>query len=82
MEALRERARPAHRCRRHRSLKLDSKTTKLVTKKAYDAYGKLTATTPSTAAPARLGYAGQYTDAETGFQYLRARYMTRPRGSS
>jgi RHS repeat-associated protein len=38
----------------------------------YDPYGKLTASTGSVTNP--FGYAGQYTDAETGFQYLRARY--------
>jgi RHS repeat-associated protein len=38
----------------------------------YDAFGKLTASTGSVTTP--LGYAGQYTDAETGFQYLQARY--------
>ena len=38
----------------------------------YDAYGKLTASTGSVTTP--LGYAGEYTDAETGFIYLRARY--------
>jgi RHS repeat-associated protein len=36
----------------------------------FDAYG--TATTTGTTTP--FGFAGQYTDAETGFQYLRARY--------
>ncbi|HUP70392.1 MAG TPA: RHS repeat-associated core domain-containing protein [Acidimicrobiales bacterium] len=39
---------------------------------SYDAYGKTTSSTGSARTP--LGYAGQYTDAETGFQYLRARY--------
>src|SRR6266567_5691689 len=38
----------------------------------YDSYGKVTASTGSVSNP--FGYAGQYTDAETGFQYLRARY--------
>jgi RHS repeat-associated protein len=38
----------------------------------YDAYGKLAGSTGSISNP--FGYAGQYTDAETGFQYLRARY--------
>ncbi len=36
----------------------------------YDAYGTVT----STGTLSHLGYAGQYTDAETGFQYLQARY--------
>ena len=38
----------------------------------YDPYGNLTGSTGTTTTP--LGYAGQYTDAETGLQYLRARY--------
>jgi RHS repeat-associated protein len=38
----------------------------------YDPYGKLSGSTGTVSTP--LGYAGQYTDAETGFQYLRARY--------
>lgn len=38
----------------------------------YDAYGTSTSTSGSVSTP--LGYAGQYTDSETGFQYLRARY--------
>jgi RHS repeat-associated protein len=38
----------------------------------YDSYGKVTGSTGSVSNP--FGYAGQYTDAETGFQYLRARY--------
>jgi RHS repeat-associated protein len=38
----------------------------------YDPYGRLAASTGSITNP--FGYAGQYTDAETGFQYLRARY--------
>jgi len=38
----------------------------------YDPYGTLTASTGSVTTP--FGYAGQYTDAETGLQYLRARY--------
>lgn len=37
---------------------------------SYDAYGKST----TTGATTPLGFAGQYTDSETGFQYLRARY--------
>ena len=39
----------------------------------YDAWGRVTATTGNPAAT-RLRYAGQYTDPETGYQYLRARY--------
>jgi RHS repeat-associated protein len=38
----------------------------------YDAFGNLGARTDTATTP--FGYAGQYTDAETGFQYLRARY--------
>jgi RHS repeat-associated protein len=38
----------------------------------YDAWGKVTSHTGS--ATTNLQYDGQYTDAETGFQYLRARY--------
>jgi RHS repeat-associated protein len=37
----------------------------------YKPYGKLDA---STGTVSRLGYAGEYTDPETGLQYLRARY--------
>lgn len=37
----------------------------------YDEYGQPTATTGDTST---YGYAGQYTDPETGYQYLRARY--------
>lgn len=38
----------------------------------YDSYGKLAASTGSISTP--LGFAGEYTDPETGLQYLRARY--------
>jgi RHS repeat-associated protein len=38
----------------------------------YDSYGALFASTGSASNP--FGYAGQYTDAESGLQYLRARY--------
>ncbi len=37
----------------------------------YDPYGRLTA---SSGKMASLGFAGEYTDAEMGFVYLRARY--------
>jgi RHS repeat-associated protein len=37
----------------------------------YDPYGKPTLTTGT---PSPLGYTGQYTDTDTGFLYLRARY--------
>ena len=46
---------------------------------SYDPYGQRTAVTGS-AASTPFGYAGQYTDAETGFQYLRARYYDPPSG--
>jgi RHS repeat-associated protein len=38
----------------------------------YDPYGQRVSSTGTVANP--LGYAGQYTDAESGLQYLRARY--------
>jgi RHS repeat-associated protein len=38
----------------------------------FDAYGTRTAITGSVTTP--LGYAGQYTDAESGFIYMRARF--------
>jgi RHS repeat-associated protein len=38
----------------------------------YTAYGQLAAKTGTATTP--LGYAGQYTDADTGLQYLRARF--------
>ncbi|HVS06113.1 MAG TPA: RHS repeat-associated core domain-containing protein [Candidatus Dormibacteraeota bacterium] len=38
----------------------------------YDPYGNLTALTGNVGTA--IGFAGQYTDAETGFQYLQARY--------
>lgn len=38
----------------------------------YDAYGNLAASTGAVSNP--FGFAGQYTDAESGLQYLRARY--------
>ena len=44
----------------------------VVSTTTFDAYGKLAAATGTATTP--LGYAGQYTDLETGFQYLRARY--------
>jgi len=44
----------------------------MVASYTYDAYGTLTGSTGSLANPFR--YAGQYTDAETGFVYLRHRY--------
>ncbi|HZU13390.1 MAG TPA: RHS repeat-associated core domain-containing protein [Chloroflexota bacterium] len=39
---------------------------------SYDAYGNLTSATGTVTTP--FGYAGQYTDAESGLQYLRNRY--------
>jgi len=38
----------------------------------FDAYGKVAAVSGTATTP--LGFAGQYTDSESGFQYLRARY--------
>jgi RHS repeat-associated protein len=43
-----------------------------VGKFTYGPYGKLEASTGSATTP--LGFAGQYTDSETGLQYLRARF--------
>ncbi len=40
--------------------------------RAYTPYGKPSTTTGTAATP--FGYAGQYTDTDTGYQYLRARY--------
>lgn len=40
--------------------------------RTYDPYGKLTASTGTAATP--FGYAGEYTDPESGHLYLRARY--------
>jgi RHS repeat-associated protein len=39
---------------------------------SYDAYGKVSASTGSVTTP--LGFTGQYTDAESGLTYMRARY--------
>jgi RHS repeat-associated protein len=39
---------------------------------SYDAYGNVTSSTGTATTP--FGYAGQYTDSESGLQYLRARY--------
>lgn len=44
----------------------------LVGSQTYDPYGNLNSRTGATLVP--FGFAGQLTDAETGFQYLRARY--------
>jgi len=44
----------------------------LVGSQTYDPYGNLKSRTGTTLVP--FGFAGQLTDAETGFQYLRARY--------
>jgi hypothetical protein len=46
----------------------------------YSAYGKPAGSTGTQTTP--LGYAGQYTNAQSGLQYLRARVTTRSRGSS
>ena len=55
------------------SVRLATDTTgNTVATRAWDAYGNPTTNTGTT--KPLLGYAGQYTDQETGFQYLRARY--------
>lgn len=51
---------------------LTDTTGNLVGTATYDPYGNTTATTGTITQP--FGYAGQYTDPETGFRYLRARY--------
>ncbi|HXY73078.1 MAG TPA: RHS repeat-associated core domain-containing protein [Actinomycetota bacterium] len=51
---------------------LSDKSGQVVGAFAYDAFGQPTAATGSARSP--LGFAGQYTDAETGFQYMDARY--------
>lgn len=51
---------------------LTNGTGSVVATYSYDPYGKLTGSTGTATNPFR--YAGQYTDAETGYQYLRARY--------
>jgi len=51
---------------------LTDNTGAVVGTNTYDPYGTRTATSGSVTSP--LGYAGQYTDAETGLIYLRARY--------
>ncbi|MGH3659230.1 MAG: RHS repeat-associated core domain-containing protein, partial [Micromonosporaceae bacterium] len=51
---------------------LSNATGAVVATYTYDAYGNLTASTGSAVNPFR--YAGQYTDSESGYQYLRARY--------
>lgn len=47
----------------------------VVARYAYSAYGDLTTNTAPTTPRPVLSYTGQYTDPETGFIYLRARYM-------
>ena len=51
---------------------LTDATGKVVGTYTYDPYGKVTNHTGTASTP--LQYDGQYTDAETGFQYLRVRY--------
>jgi RHS repeat-associated protein len=51
---------------------LTNSTATSVGASTYDAYGLKTASSGTSTSP--FGYAGQYTDAGTGFQYLRARY--------
>lgn len=55
------------------SIRLLTDTTgKIVGTYTYDPYGKVTSHTGAASTP--FGYDGQYTDPETGYQYLRARY--------
>jgi RHS repeat-associated protein len=51
---------------------LTTSTGALAATYTYGPYGTLTSQTGNLTTP--FGYAGQYTDTETGFQYLRARY--------
>jgi len=51
---------------------LTDTTGAIVATYGYDPYGNLTALTGNVGTA--IGFAGQYTDAETGFQYLQARY--------
>jgi RHS repeat-associated protein len=51
---------------------LTDATGAIVATYGYDPYGNLTALTGNVGTA--IGYASQYTDAETGFQYLQARY--------
>ncbi|MBV9255348.1 MAG: hypothetical protein JO054_14040, partial [Actinobacteria bacterium] len=51
---------------------LTDSTGAVVAASSFDAYGNMTSSTGSVTTP--FGYAGQYTDAETSMQYLRARY--------
>lgn len=73
MAALRARARSPHRCRRHCSLKLDSKTNNWVPKEKYDPYGVTTETTSSSLANPWL-FTGQYQDTSTRLYEMGARY--------
>lgn len=47
----------------------------VVARYGYSAYGEMATNTSSSGEVPVLGFAGQYTDVETGFVYLRARYM-------
>ncbi|MCA1831305.1 MAG: RHS repeat-associated core domain-containing protein [Actinomycetota bacterium] len=51
---------------------LTNSTGTVVATDSYDAYGNLSGSTGTVTNP--FGYAGQYTDSESGLQYLRARY--------
>jgi RHS repeat-associated protein len=51
---------------------LTSPTGQILATRTYDPYGNVTKTTGSYSTP--FGYAGEYTDANTGLIYLRARY--------
>ncbi len=48
----------------------------VVASRDYDSYGNLTVNTGSVRTP--FGYTGEYTDAESGLVYLRARYYDPP----
>jgi RHS repeat-associated protein len=52
---------------------LTSSSGSVVASFTYDPFGKLAGSTGTTTTP--FGFAGQYTDAETGFIYMRARYL-------
>jgi RHS repeat-associated protein len=51
---------------------LTDSTGQVVERATYDAYGNVKGQSGSVSTP--FGYAGQYTDSESGLQYLRARY--------
>lgn len=61
-----------HRDQLGSTTKLTNQAGNVVASYDYDAYGNPVGTLPAVENP--FGYAGQYTDANTGLQYLRARY--------